>query len=534
MKNRKVLLLGLDGACFDFIDPLIKTGKLPTFKRLIDEGVRANLRSTIPPTTIPAWVSMFTGLSEGKLGCFGQQRWEKSSRKFKPVSILSWKGKLLWDIISERKRVGLFRMQTLSRSYPINGFMITDIYSWGGSSQGNVHPPDLFNELKDYWIDKETEDPILTLTQIKLAFKNFEKRIEAASYLLEHKEMDLFIMITRIPDIISHFTTNLRKVQLTYEIIDNGLSRLIDLAKNKNYNVIIVSDHGTGRQVNRRFDVNNWLATHGFLTKIGNRTQGTQKLSDFFVDKLTEFLRKRGLSPWLRSVYGFVEKKLSKKVYSSPSNMVEELIQWENTKAFSYEGSGTNYAGIQILRKELFSQGALHSDEYKDLRDELCDKLKRYKDPQTNKRVIDEIFLKEQIFHGDNMHLMPDIILKLKKNYVTSTFTSSSVSSVVSSDKELIHTESGVFIANGPIFKKGLKIADVNIVDIAPTLLYILDIPIPKDMDGNVLKLVFNEKSPLFEKEIEYQEPKKIVEDFQFTHRETEEIRDRLRALGYI
>jgi len=529
MKNHKVLLLGLDGACFDYMDSQIEKGELPTFKRLMDEGVRANLKSTIPPTTIPAWVSMFTGLSEGQLGCFGQQRWKESSQTFEPVSILSWKGKLLWDIVAETKKVGVFRIQTLPRSYPINGFMITDIYSWHGSPYGNTYPADLLNELNGYWIDTETDRAFWNATRIKLAYKNFEKRIKAATYLLDHKEMDLFVMVTRIPDIISHFTTNQRKIHTAYRIIDSGLNTFLNRAKTKDFNVIIVSDHGTGRQISRGFCVNNWLASCGFLAKNNGNSSSVRELSNLLKDRFTEFAKRRDLYNFLRSLHYFVMQKMGKDAY--PTLSEGKTIQWERTKAFSYEGGGTNFTGIQILHKRIFPNSAVDSDEYENLRNELCRRLKDLKDPQTGSHMIEKVFLKEQVFHGDQKHLMPDIILKLKDNYQT---ISSLASSIVVSDRDLVHTERGIFIADGPIFRKGLEIEQMNIVDIAPTVLHILNIPIPEDMCGKVIRALFTDESRLAEERIKYQAPKAIKDHHTILEREKKQIEERLRVLGYL
>lgn len=523
MESQRVLLLGLDGACFSMIEPLVKQGKLPTFKNLLEEGVQAYLKSTIPPTTIPAWLSMFTGLNQGKLGCFGQQLLEKSSYELKPISISSWKGKLIWDIVSEKKKVGIFNIPTLSRSYPINGYMIRDILS--GSVHDSFYPADLVDEFEGHLISQKVEDLILPTTKIKVAFYNFKKRLRVANYLLKHKKTDLFIMITRIPDIISHFTTNLRKVTLAYRVIDEELSKLLDLAKKIGYNIIIVSDHGTGQRIDRRFSVNAWLLANGFLAMIEKETGTLNQLAD----KLMKLLMSRGFSPLLREVDDFLKRKLGKEIYSSLE--WEKLIRWESTKAFAYGGEGTNYTGIKIHCKELFSKGIVSFKEYEDLRNQLCNKLKEYKDPQSGSMVIDEIFKKDQIFHGHNTSLVPDLILKAKKNYkVISSFESS----ILSSEKDLIHTQHGIFIANGPIFREGVKIGEIDIKDIAPTILHIFDIPIPKDMDGKVLKTIFKKKSQFIENEIRYQEPMKIKEHVSIPKRRVEEIKDRLRALGYL
>ena len=68
--RRKVLVLGLDGATFDIIRPLAEGGRLPNLARLMEEGAWGVLDSTLPPVTIPAWVSMMTGMNPGRLGFF--------------------------------------------------------------------------------------------------------------------------------------------------------------------------------------------------------------------------------------------------------------------------------------------------------------------------------------------------------------------------------------------------------------------------------------------------------------------------------
>src|SRR5438046_10519479 len=68
--SKKVLSIGLDGATFDVLDPLIDRGLMPRLKRFIDEGVRGPLETTIPPITPTAWVSWMTGKNPGKHGVF--------------------------------------------------------------------------------------------------------------------------------------------------------------------------------------------------------------------------------------------------------------------------------------------------------------------------------------------------------------------------------------------------------------------------------------------------------------------------------
>ena len=56
-KLMKTLIIGIDGATFDIMLPLIKNGQLPNIGRFVKNGVYGNLRSVFPPVTFPAWHS---------------------------------------------------------------------------------------------------------------------------------------------------------------------------------------------------------------------------------------------------------------------------------------------------------------------------------------------------------------------------------------------------------------------------------------------------------------------------------------------
>src|SRR4029453_10866802 len=68
--THRTLLVGLDGATFDVLDPLIDEGVMPYLRRLIGTGARATLRSTVPALTPPAWTSLVTGRGPGAHGVF--------------------------------------------------------------------------------------------------------------------------------------------------------------------------------------------------------------------------------------------------------------------------------------------------------------------------------------------------------------------------------------------------------------------------------------------------------------------------------
>src|SRR3989304_3517354 len=98
MNKKRVMIIGLDGATFDIISPMVEAGRLPTFSELMIKGTWGNLMSTVPPLTPPAWTSFMTGKNPGKHGIFGFSRKESSSNSYEMtiVNASHIDGKTLW------------------------------------------------------------------------------------------------------------------------------------------------------------------------------------------------------------------------------------------------------------------------------------------------------------------------------------------------------------------------------------------------------------------------------------------------------
>ncbi|MEW5987909.1 MAG: alkaline phosphatase family protein, partial [Chloroflexota bacterium] len=65
-----LVIAGLDGATWGVLDPLLAAGRLPTLGRLIERGSKTTLRSTWPPISAAAWITVITGLNPGRHGVF--------------------------------------------------------------------------------------------------------------------------------------------------------------------------------------------------------------------------------------------------------------------------------------------------------------------------------------------------------------------------------------------------------------------------------------------------------------------------------
>ncbi len=104
----------------------------------------------------------------------------------------------------------------------------------------------------------------------------------------------------------------------------------------------------------------------------------------------------------------------------------------------------------------------------------------------------------------------------------------------------LDHETHGIFIAAGPHVRRGAEVANASVLDVTPTLLHYLGLPVGKDMDGKVLAEVFEpefiQRNPIryvsTHEASERDEAVAVVEEID--PGEQSEIEDGLRALGYV
>ena len=126
--RQQVVFIGLDGATWGIIDPMIEAGELPTFERLKTEGAFGTLRSVDCYFSPPAWVSLFTGYLPERHGVYTFGKWMRDTREFQSVSALDNHKPAVWDIASNAgKRVAVTNMAVTHPVHPINGIMVSGL-----------------------------------------------------------------------------------------------------------------------------------------------------------------------------------------------------------------------------------------------------------------------------------------------------------------------------------------------------------------------------------------------------------------------
>jgi predicted AlkP superfamily phosphohydrolase/phosphomutase len=160
------------------------------------------------------------------------------------------------------------------------------------------------------------------------------------------------------------------------------------------------------------------------------------------------------------------------------------------------------YPGIYIRQDQLKDM------KYWKLRDNLIRDLRQIRDPLSNEKVFQIVEKKKVIYSGNYTKFVPDIVALPNYKYnVIFSYDSNTLFDDVEMHLRGKHFSDiyGMLLASGKEMRQG-TIKNASIYDIFPTVLHILDVSLPKDLDGKVLKSIFKPKSYLQNKRIVYSE----------------------------
>ena len=147
-----VFVLGLDGATWEMLDPLIHDGLLPNLARFREQGASGTLRSVFPPLSPVAWTGVMTGKNSGKHGIFEFIEHAHNPLAGRVNSSREIRSSLLWEIAQQsgkRSVVGGVPMSYPPRpSRNFSGFFLGDFLSPAGADDFSSDPA-IFAELEE-------------------------------------------------------------------------------------------------------------------------------------------------------------------------------------------------------------------------------------------------------------------------------------------------------------------------------------------------------------------------------------------------
>lgn len=547
--SRKVLIIGLDGATFDVINPLIKEGWMPNLAKLIERGASGPMLSTIPPVSGPAWLSLATGMKPQKNAVYDFCNRRGNSYRLQGMTSADYAGRAIWDYLNKAgKPVGILNYPMCMPAYEINGFMTAGI---GASPDAEfTFPTSLKQELNEVvggeyelsipYHDTRYDDTELFLNDIH---RILDRKLQAATYLVRKKQWDFFWVVISETDWLQHIMwRHLDKNHPLYEgeksrilcqrfkkiwsLIDDAIGEFYTIVGEET-NIAVLSDHGFGPN-EEIFKLNVWLEREGYLIwrKRQNKALNLAKeVTCTFWRAIARRIKLHKLAPKLYSWGRATKDKLSERVI--------DQIDLERSIAFD-PGHTIPFGGIYI-------NDVLIDDPHRkqELSQEITEKLR---DWGTRNNVKVEIWQRDNSLGGE-ANTGPDLVIGID-NWRCVMLKDRSDGKIFdrrpySSRHTGSHRMNGIFVAAGPDIQKR-TLEQVHIYDVAPTVLYLFNQPVPSNIDGQVLKDIFAAEylanHPVkLQTEVRDDKRTDVISDAkEMADEEGDALQQRLKDLGYL
>lgn len=562
----KVFIIGLDGATLELIEKWAGEGKLPTLKKLMCEGTWGHLKTVPNQNSAPAWTSFMTGKNPGKHGIYYFYERLTGSYDIRYLNGGDCKAETIWSILSRNgKKVGAINIPMTYPAEEVNGFIVAGMDAPGVDSTGFTYPEGLKEELLKavprYVIEPGITGFVASGRQdmaVCKAMDAIKARTSAAFHLMDNYTWDVFMLVYREIDVLQHFFWKYmdathpdhvaRQAEKYGDVIFNCYRQLDeDVAKllsrlGSDVSIVMLSDHGGAPSERGPLYMNHFLKAIGVL-EFKDASKGTGGLLKNIVS--------RSLKAGISCVHKYTSRRTKEKLLRFFPKLRDRIeankyfgnINWQKTKFFS-DGSRIE---LWVNLKGRDPQGVVAKEEYDMACEYVRERLYQWADPLTGKKVVKKVLRKEETYNGPCVDGAPDILIFFEDGVFINGV---GIHEPGSKDIKVIpvnmntadfpvngaHRDNGVFFLKGEGIKKGMRLRGATIMDLAPTVLYIMDNAVPSDMDGKPLLDAFEEN---------YTKAKKVrFTDWSaidardkregYSPGDTEVIKDRLKGLGYL
>jgi predicted AlkP superfamily phosphohydrolase/phosphomutase len=400
--------------------------------------------------------------------------------RYEMVNSTHSRGKHLWEYLSAAgKRVGVLNVPVTHPPRPVLGYLVPGLLS---PDEGQTcYPPRFLEpyvaELGPYRLTPQVlYDGHNTAEFIADLRDLCHTQSQYAQHLYRDHPTDFFMVHFLAPDIAQHklwhltdpshpryqpaeaaqYGSALRDlfIQLDQAITDLIAQMPADTV------VVVMSDHGFG-PLHEIVNLNQFFIQTGLM-----------RLKQNWQVKARQWLFGRPL------LWRAVRRWLRPPAFAD--------VDWSQTVAYALGHIGQVYLNVRGRQPH----GIVEREAYEAVRAQVMAQLRQLRHPATQQLLVSELITREEAGQGAYVDHGPDLHVVLDGYRATAYPMFSADGRVVTTQRagnSGDHRRMGMFIAAGPPIASGQTFADAHLVDIAPTLLYLLGVPVPDDMDGRVL-----------------------------------------------
>lgn len=532
----RVAVIGLDGAAWHLLDPMIEAGAMPSLAALRARGATGVLRSTVPTYTPPAWTSAVTGVNPGRHGIYGFVEGHAQSDRPELVHSGRIKTPALWEVANAQSaRTGIYNLPLTYPPVALDGWMVAGMMTpgYGERLKGFAYPPSLEEAIltwaPGYIVDVSAnyEQDWRDASLAERALASIRQRKKVLEELLLLDPPDIVFAVLEAPDRLQHvyyrymdptdelYDTsqgrNLRpSIAACFAAMDEIVALLADFAGDDG-GTIVCSDHGfTAWRTS--VHTNALLASWGYLRlKPGARAMQTSAA---------------------RRLVPVAKRFLPRRIAREAKGRTFAAIDWAATRAFAspipQQGIFVNVAG-----RERF--GIVPRSELEAVKDEIAGRFLSLRGPD-GEPATDLVHRSEDVFHGDALEGAPDLLPVLRDH--TFELDDELFHRVPFTEHHRlprgVHHPDGIVVVGGPgVVTRPIE---ASVMDVMPTALYLAGLGVPEGLDGSVMTTAFGDAA-LADRPLRTLPPLSSEARDQASPYSAEEeaiIEESLRGLGYL
>lgn len=500
------LLVGLDAMEWSLVEKWANEGKLPTFRRLIEQGVRAELSTTAAQLPDTVWACIYTGSNPAKFEKFFYVQYDASTMGLRNVPDDAIRRQPFWDYLSAAgQRVGIADVPKFPLSRSINGFQFTN---WGAHATKTArvsYPANLIQDIDARFgrhpvgdCDKFDAKPDSLRELRKRVLDGVRAHGEAFRWLMREQQWDLFFASFSAAHCIGHhfwhgvdeshprhgeheFAGTMEDV---YRAIDREIGEMVALVDPAT-RVMIASGHGMGPIFHASWNLPQMLELWGYGTRPASRVSSDARPN------------RAEVNPWriLKMVVpGPIQYAIKNRL---PKFAQDQLLflwyrggkKWKGCRAFSIPNNDS-VGAIRISVKGRDRGGLVEPEDYAAVCRDIANALYELRDNEDGRPLVKQVTLTHEVFYGPFLEQLPDLTVLWDQSFAWSTVYSPRFGALEIKQQDARtggHSPHGFVLLNGPEVPHGLQLPQSSIYDIAPTVLQAANVRIPEDMDGRPL-----------------------------------------------
>lgn len=521
--STKIMTLVLEAAEHSLIRKWCREGHLPALDKLMKQGVWSTMETPGYISSGCVWASFTCGINPGKHG-FGFFHRQLKSGTYRTIKRYAdeLEYEHVWIPASRAgKRVAIMDIPLSRPQTDLNGYLICrwgdEHPSWKPSSM----PGDLLDDIKrrfgahplDDWYQTKLDSAEDWLDWKNKLATGVRKRTDIVKYLMGKEPLDLLIVNYAEPHWAAHVAWHLLDenhpeydaalveqcgniILDTYKKLDAGIAELVEA--NPEATFFVLSPIGMGSHTGGE------LMTPEILKRLN--LQGDNNAKPPTTSRgINIFPGKDGMSQAVQSVEKIISPATMEKVKKFvPERLWDNLTRrflslgtdWKSSRVFVVPGDNASLLRINLKGRE--PNGMVEpGEEYERVCDELIATFSEIKEVSTGKSAVKKIVPLRKVLWGEHLDEMPDLAVVWREGVPLEEIESPRIGRIKLNEyhkRSGGHSEQGFIIASGPGIRKGVELDNVEVLGFAPTVLYLMGLPIPQDMDGKVWLDIIDEK----------------------------------------